>query len=68
MSTIWIVWKQFQSHEYNLDCAKITNQSHEYYLECAIFKNQSRMYYSVHLFYSALKSKFQILVGNVNLL
>ena len=45
------------SHEYNLDCAKITNQSHVYYLECAFFTNQSHVYYLDQLFYSALKSK-----------
>ena len=56
MSTIWIVWNQFQSHDYYLDCAKITNQSHEYHLDCAVLKNQSRVYYLDHLFYSALKS------------
>ena len=38
-----------QSHEYYLNCAKITNQSHdEYYLECALFTNQSRVYYLEH--------------------
>jgi hypothetical protein len=42
MSTILIMLNQFQSHEYNLDCAKITNKS--------------RVYYLGHLFYSALKS------------
>ena len=46
-----------QSHEYYLDCAKITNQSYEFYLECAFFSNQSCVYYLEHLFYSALKSK-----------
>ena len=56
MSNIWIVWNQFQWHEYNLDCVKITNQSHDYYLECAFFTNQSRLYYLDHLFYSAPKS------------
>ena len=35
MSTIWIVLNQFQSHEYNWDSARITNQSHEYYLKSA---------------------------------
>ena len=57
MTTIWIVWNQFQSHEYYLDCAKITNQSHEFYLECAFFTNQRREFYLDQLFYSALKSK-----------
>ena len=47
-----------QSHEYYLDCAKITNQSHEYYLECAFFTNQRRVYYLDQLFYSALKSTY----------
>ena len=56
MTTIWIVWNQFQSHEYYLDCAKITNQSHEFYLECAFFTNQRREFYLDQLFYSALKS------------
>ena len=57
MTTIWIVWNQFQSHEYNLDCAKITNQSHEFYLECAFFTNQRREFYLDQLYYSALKSR-----------
>ena len=56
MSTIWIIWHQFQSYEYYLDCAKITNQSHEFYLECAFFTNQRREFYLDQLFYSALKS------------
>ena len=37
MSTVWIVRNQIQSYEYNLDCAKITNQNHEYNLECVFF-------------------------------
>ena len=37
LSISMIVWNQSQSHEYYLDCAKITNQSHVYYLERTFF-------------------------------
>ena len=62
MTTIWIVWNQFQSHEYYLDCAKITNQSHEFYLECAFFTNQRCEFYLDQLFYSALKSSWMVVL------
>ena len=60
LSTIWIVWNQFKSHEYYLDCAKITNQSHEYYSECAfsqtiavrtIWNTRSIQHWSVRINY-----------------
>ena len=57
MSTIWIVGNQFQSHEYNLDCAKIVNQNHEYYLECNFSTKLTNVCTNWdHMFNPALKS------------
>ena len=40
MTTIWIVWNQFQSHEYYLDCAKITNQGHVFFWSVPFYKRE----------------------------